>query len=228
MLWNTGNKISIFVKPPEPSFPENLKREYWSLWHWQDVVADWNWNGYENHLMDVVVYSSTEMVELFLNGKSLGKKETSMATRYAATWQVPYQAGILRAVGLNKNTLVAETKLESAGKPVALKMTCDRSRIKADGQDLSYITIELVDEKGRTDPKARNMVDFKISGPGRIVGVGNADPMSIESYQLPRRSAWKGRCLVIIKSQKEEGEITVSASVDGIAGSEITIKSGED
>jgi len=79
-------------------------------------------------------------------------------------------------VGLNKKTRVTETTLESTGKPVALKMTCDRSHIKADGQDLSYITIELVDEKGRTDPKARNMVDFKISGPGSIVGVGNADP----------------------------------------------------
>jgi len=88
VLWQTGNKISIFIKPPEPSFPENPKREYWSLWHWHDVVADWNWGGYENHLMDVVVYSAAEMAELFLNGKSLGKKETSMATRYTATWQV--------------------------------------------------------------------------------------------------------------------------------------------
>jgi len=225
ILWNSGNPVSIFVRPPEPSFPVNPKREYWSIWHWDDVVADWNWSGHENSTLDVVVYAAMENVELFLNGTSLGKKAAGMANRYTATWQVPYQPGVLRAVGYNKRSRIAEAKLETTGKPVTLKMTCDRSQIKADGQDLSYITVELLDESGRIDPKAGNVVDFKISGPGTIVGVGNADPMSTESYQLPSRKAWRGKCLVIVKSQTGEGKITVQASVAGIRGSEITITS---
>jgi beta-galactosidase len=227
VLWQNGSRVSIFVKPPQPSFPVNPKREYWSLWHWNDVVADWNWNGYENQRMEVHVYSSCERVELFLNGKSLGIKETNSLNRFTGIWQVPYVAGVLKAVGLNKNRKATETVLETTGKPVAIKLFADRQQIKANGQDLSYITVELEDEKGLRDPKAENQVDFEISGPGTLEAVGNANPMSTESYQLPGRKAWKGRCLVIVKSGKEKGDILLSASSAGLKNAKIIIRSGE-
>jgi beta-galactosidase len=224
-IWENGNNVSVFVKPPVPSFPVNPKREYWSLWHWQDVVADWNWNGYENKPFEVEVYSSCESVELFLNGKSLGKKETNFTTRYMATWQVPYQPGVLEAVGRNNRKKVTASNLETAGKPVEIRMQADRSLIKANGQDLSYITVELTDGKGIRNPKADNLINFTVTGPGTLVATGNADPMSTESYQQPCRKAWRGRCLVIVKSEMEKGKITVCASVDGIKSSEIIITS---
>ena len=103
-------------------------------------------------------------------------------------------------------------------------MTADRSQIKADGQDLSYITVELVDEKGVRNPKAENLVSFELSGPGTIVAVGNANPVSLESFQQTQRKAWKGRCLVIVKSGKEQGEVKLKASVVGLQSKEVVIR----
>ena len=95
--------------------------------------------------------------------------------------------------------------------------------IKADGQDLSYITVELTDVNGVRNPKAENLVKFKIEGKGTIVGVGNANPVSVESYQLPQRKAWQGKCLVIVKSTEKAGTITLTASTDGLQSSKVVI-----
>ena len=94
-LWMT-NQLSLFVKPPKPSFEENPDRQSWSKWHWLDAVADWNWKGHENKPLEVSVYSSCEEVELFLNNKSLGRKKTNRSTEFKAIWEVPYQAGELK------------------------------------------------------------------------------------------------------------------------------------
>jgi beta-galactosidase len=102
-------------------------------------------------------------------------------------------------------------------------MSPDRSEISADGQDLSYVTVELTDKNGIRNPKADNLVKFTINGEGTIVGVGNANPVSIESNQLPQRRAWKGRCLVIIKSTGKPGTISLSADADGIPSTNLNI-----
>ena len=229
VLWKE-NQVSIFVKPPKPSFPLNPQKKYWSKWEWHDVVADWNWSartpsetGYEKKRFEVEVYSSCEEIELFLNDKSLGKKKTSSENKFKVTWKVRYTPGTIKAVGYRNNTSVATSQLTTAQNPSKIKLSADRAAIKADGQDLSYITVELVDEKGIRHPKAEDLLKFSITGPGIIVGVGNANPMSLESYQLPERKAWQGRCLVIVKSTKKEGKITLSASADGITSSQLTI-----
>ncbi len=221
-LWKES-QLSIFVKPPKPSFPINRKKEYWSKWNWHDVVADWNWRGKEKKRFRVDAYSSCEEVELFLNGKSLGKKKTSVDNKYTASWNVRYQSGILKAVGYRNSQPVSEAQLQTAGEPGKIDMRADRASIKANGQDLSYITIELLDSAGIRNSKADNLLQFSISGPGEIVAVGNANPMSIESYQLPRRKAWQGRCLVIVKSTNKPGKIELTASVDGFPASTIAI-----
>jgi len=220
-LWKE-DQVSVFVKPPKPSFPLNPDKQSWSKWEWHDVVADWTWPGQENKPMEVSVYSSCPEVELFLNGKTLGKRPTNRDTKFMATWQVLYQPGILRAVGYTNRKQIALSQLQTA-KPVSkIKLSADRSTIKADGQDLSYITVELTDADGIRDPKAENLVKFKIDG-GTIVGVGNANPMSLESYQLPRRKAWHGRCLVIVKSSDKVEKITLTAAVSGLPSSKLVI-----
>lgn len=223
-LW-MENKVSVFVKPPQPSFPLNPKRQSWSKWHWHDVVADWNWPGYENTEFEVNVYSSCEAGELFLNGKSLGKKETNRATQFQAVWKVPYQPGELKVVGYHKGKQVSQSVLATAAETKVIKISADRNKIKADNQDLSYITVELTDEKGIRNPKEERLVKFEIEGEGSIVGVGNANPVSTESYRLPQRKAWQGRCLVIVKSTGKAGIVRLTASAEGLNPVQVEIQS---
>ena len=210
VLWKE-NQISVFVKPLKPSFEPNPKRAPWSKWHSPDVVANWNWKGHENDSMEVSVYSSCPQVELFLNGKSLGKKATGRFNKYMATWQVAYQPGELKAVGYDGRKKINSAELHSAGEPAHIKLMADRTNIKADGQDLSYVTVELTDDKGYRNPDAENLLKFEIEGAGSIAGVGNANPISVESFQQPQRKAWLGRCLVIVKSAKKAGDILLKS-----------------
>jgi beta-galactosidase len=227
-LWKP-DQLSIFVTPPKPSFATNPHIEPWSKWNWLDAVADWNWKGYENKPIQVSAYSSCGEVELFLNGKSLGKKETNRSTKFMATWDVPYQNGKLEAIGYDDGKKVNQAVLNTASAPVAIKLTADRTQLKGDNQDLSYITVELVDKSGNINPRAENLMHFKVSGPAVIAGVGNANPMSTESYQLPQRKAWRGKCLVILKttgnSIPKPEQIILTVSADGIQPKNITLQS---
>ena len=216
VLWEHGQKVWMFVTPPEPSFEPNPKRMDWSKWHWHDVVACWNWEGQEGKELEVVVYSACEEVELFLNGKSLGKKETSRDTELTAKWQVPYEAGVLKAVGFDQGKKAEVCELHTAREQSQIRLSADRTKIKADGQDLSYVTVELVDSKGVRHPKADNKVEFEIEGPGSIVSIGSSNPMSVESYKWPYRKAYQGRCLAIIKSTEQEGVITLTAKTGNL------------
>ncbi len=223
-LWE-DNQLSLWVTPPEPSFELNPERQSWSKWHWFDATDDWNWPGNEGKALEVSVYSSCDQVELFLNGKSLGRKPTNRTTRFIASWQVPYQAGTLKAAGYKGRNQVNISELKTAGDPVQIKLMADRPVIKADGQDLSYITVELTDANGLRNPKSENLVTFSIDGPGTIVGVGNANPVSLESYTIPQRKAWHGRCLMIVKSDPKAGPIIIKAIAPGLNPASIEINS---
>ena len=221
-LWQE-NQLSVFVKPPQPSFEVNADRIDWSKWHWFDVVSDWSWKGYENKPFEVSVFSSCEQVELFLNGKTLGKKHTNRNTKFMASWTVPYQAGTLKAIGYKGQNKMKVAELSSAGETTQIKLTADKTKIKADGQDLVYVTVELTDENQTINPKAENLIKFTVEGGGTIVGVGNANPVSIESYQQPQRKAWRGKCLVIVKSDRQAGSLKLTATGDGVKSASIEI-----
>lgn len=221
-LWKK-NQVSVFVKPPQPSFELNTARQDWSKWHWYDVVDSWNWQGQEGKPLEVDVYSSCTAVELFLNGKSLGKKNTNRQTQFKETWMVPYQSGELKAVGYEGKKKVSESILRTAAAPDRIKLSADKNEILSDNQDLSYVTVELTDTKGIRNPLSDQSVTFTIEGPATIVGVGNANPMSVESYQASTRKAWQGRCLVVIKSGKEKGNVKLTASAAGVTSASITL-----
>jgi len=223
-LWKS-NQLSIFVKPPKPSFIENPNRQPWSKWHWLDVVADWNWKGYENQPLQVNVYSSCEEVELFFDSKSMGRKKTDRSTEFKALWEVPYQAGELKAIGYKGKVQVNASILSTADEPSQIGLFADRNGLKADGQDLSYVTVNLLDSKGMRHPNAENLVKFEINGPGKIIGVGNANPLSTESFEVSQRKGWQGRCLVIIKSEQTAGKIVLKATSDGLKAAIVEINS---
>jgi beta-galactosidase len=221
-LWKE-EQLSIFVTAPKPSFTIDPKTASWSKWNWFDVVADWNWKGYENKPLTVNIYSSCRQVELFLNNKSLGKKETNRATKFVATWDVPYQPGELKAVGYDGDKKVNTAILRTADAPAKIQVSADRTKLKADNQDLSYVTVELTDAKGTINPRANNLIHFKVEGPGTIVGVGNANPESVESDRQPQRKAWHGKCLVIIKSTHKPGNILLTVSADKLSGKSVIL-----
>ncbi len=223
-LWKK-NQLSLFVKPLQPSFPVNPKKEDWSIWNWDDVVSDWNWEGYEDSTFEINIYSSCNEVELFLNNKSFGKKSTNRSTKFMAVYNVPYKAGELKAIGYENGKQVNIYVLKTANKPTQIKLTADKNKINANGEDLSYITVELVDENGIRNPKAENLIHFTIEGAGTITGVGNANPVSIESYQQPQRKAWQGKCMAILKSKKQPGKIILKVIADGIKSTQIIISS---
>jgi beta-galactosidase len=220
VLFKNDNKLSCFVISPTPSF--KLKNE--SPWGWEDIKPSWTWPGYEGKNMDVVAYSACDSVQLLLNNKLVGMKLTSRATEFKATWQVPYQKGILKAVGYIKGVKAAEWQLTTAIKPAKIHLTADRTSIKADGQDLSYITVEITDKNGVLNPQANNQINFSIEGDGNILAVGNSNPTSIESFQQPTRKAFEGKCLVIVQSVKQAGEIRIKAASENLKGAEVIIK----
>lgn len=156
--------------------------DYLTCW-WKNEPAlflapHWNWKGKEGKEIDVWVYSNCQEVELFLNGKSLGKK--AMPKDSHLEWKVPYDPGTLSAKGYNEGKTAAEAKEETTGEPVSVALSADRSTIKSDGEDVSVVTVEVLDDQGRPVPTAGNEVQFSLEGPGRIIGVGNGDPICHE------------------------------------------------
>jgi len=223
-LWKE-NQISVWVTPPTPSFALNPEKQSWSKWNWNDAVGNWNWKGYEGKLMDVNIYSSCSQAELFVNKKSYGKKNTDRSTKYTATWQVPYEPGILQVVGYEGSKQIAKAELQTAEEPKQIKLSADRNIIKSDGQDLSYITVELTDDEGKRNPLAENQVSFEVEGPGTIAGTGNANPVSLESFQSSCHQAWQGKCMVIVKSDTIPGKIILRATSAGMKTASMEIES---
>jgi len=223
VLWRR-DQLSVFVRPPQPSFKENPDKADWSKWNWVDAVAEWSWKGYEGKPLEVNIYSSCEKVELFLNGRSLGVKTTDRSTRFIATFSVSYQPGELKAVGYRGGVVMQQAMLTTAGVPEKIRLTADRNQLKADGQDLSYVTVELTDKKGNIYPASENLLHFDITGDAKVVGVGNGNPMSLESFQQPHRKAWKGKCLVIVKAGRKSGQSVLKVSSEGLPATQIALE----
>ena len=222
-LWSEAPVSHIVVTPPVPSFPLNPDKAEWSVWDFPDVVDHWNFPGYEGKKMTVSVYSNCEQVELFLNGESLGKQENTADKKNTLVWEVPYVHGILKAVSYNKGNEVGTAALESAGKVEKIRLSADRTEIVADGNDLSYITLELVDSKGIRNQLAEELVEFFIEGDATIEGVGNANPMSVEGFVASSRKTWRGSNLLVVRSGKTSGKVIVTAKVQGLPVANIII-----
>jgi beta-galactosidase len=225
VLWQheEGYPVSIFVKPPVPTFEMSPDKEEWSKWNWHDLVADWNWKGHENEKLEVIVYCMYPEVELFLNGQSQGKMKTNRESQWIAKYQIPWQPGELKAIGHAPTEEKGSCVLKSAGKVESIKLTADRDLIQANGQDLCYVMVDLLDEKGIRHPKAEDLLNFSIEGPGSIAAVASSNPRSVESFQQSRRKAYQGRCMVIIKSGREAGTVTLKAGSVGLTSTEIQI-----
>ena len=207
-------------------FPKDVFYYYQSWWTDQPVLhlfPHWNWTGQEGKGIDVWCYSNCRQVELFLNGQSLGRK--TMPQYSHLEWKVKYEPGTLGAMGYDgEGKLIAETRVETTGEPAAIMLEPDRIIITADGEDVSLVTLKIVDSQGRTVSTADNEVTFSISGAGHLLGVGNGDPACHESDKSDRRSAFNGLCLAIIQSSRAPGVITIQADSPGLKSATATLK----
>jgi beta-galactosidase len=220
ILWNGGDRVYATVRLPEPEGQKTVVAG-WAVF---PTLPSWTWPGQEGKTLQVEVYSGVEKVRLFLNGKLIGEKSTGREQEFKAMFDVPYAPGTLKAVGVKGDRAVAESVLTTAGRPARIRLTADRSAVRADGQDLSFVTVEAVDADGRFQMNADQHVQFAINGPGAIAAVGNADGRDTEPYQGTRRKLYQGRALVIIRTSKQGGPIRLTATAPGLSDAVVTIE----
>jgi hypothetical protein len=188
-----------------------------------NIAPTWNLQLSEGAVANVVCYTNCEKVELFLNGKSLGEKAQSEGQNRTLTWQVPYSAGTLKAVGKNGGATACAFELKTAGAPRNLQLSADLMSIPADGRSLSHVVVNVTDEAGVPIYAAQDQVNFELTGPGRIIGVDSGDMRSHESFQAPTRKLFQGKCLVIIQSTQKAGTIKLTATATGLTPATATV-----
>lgn len=217
----TPSRSSYFGIIDLAGFPKD--RYYLYQAHWRPdypmahILPHWTWPGREGQITPVHVYTSGDEAELFLNGKSLGRKRKG-EFEYRLRWDdVKYEPGVLKIVAYKDGKKWATDKVETAGPAAQLELAADRAKITADGNDLSYVTVTVADSKGRLVPRSKNHIKFDIEGPGEIVAVDNGDATSFEPFQAKERNAYNGLALVIVRAN-QPGKITLTAHADGLAG----------
>lgn len=206
-------------------FPKDGYYAYKAAWGNDPVVhifPHWNWSGKEGDSIKIHCYTNCEEVELFLNGKSVGKQK---AVPYAKLiWNLVYKPGKLEARGYKGGTVIAKDLVETTSKPSRVVLNSDVNTLKADGCDVAVIRVAIKDDKGRVVPTANNLVKFSIEGPGKIIGTGNGNPTSHEPDKACQRMAFNGYCMVLVQADKQAGEIRLKASSETLKESEVILK----
>ena len=206
-------------------FPKDVYYMYQSEWTDKPVLhifPHWNWK--KGDTVDVWAYTNCAEVELFLNGKSLGTKK-KIGDELHLMWKVPFTPGTLKAIGRTGGKEILTQEIKTAGAPANIVLEADRKVISADGNDLSFVTVKVVDEAGTLVPDADNLIHFTISAEGKIAGVDNGLQTSLESFKAHERKAFNGLCLSVIQSNEKAGRITLEATSDGLQRSSIVIES---
>jgi beta-galactosidase len=224
LLYNNTEKLYMAVLEPDPD-PLEIKTTWWAVW---PTWESWTWPEYSGKAIKVEVYSKYPRVRLYLNDKLIGEKPTTEKEEHKAEFEVPYSPGTLNAVGVDNDKEIESTVLQTSGEAAKIKLTADRKGLIANGQDLSFVTIEVTDKEGILQPNAVNRLHFKIEGAGIIAGVANADMKDTDSYVGNTHKAWHGQALVVIKSTHETGDINLTVSSGGLSGATLNIKAISD
>ena len=209
-------------------FPKDFYYLYQSEWTDKPVLhifPHWNWE--KGKQVDVWTYTNCDEVEFFLNGKSLGKRK-QQPDIFHLMWRVDYQPGTLKAVGKKDGNEILVKEIKTAGAPYKIEAVADRKKIKADGTDLSFITVRILDKDGTLIPNADNLIHFDVTGEGKIIGVDNGLQTSHESFQANFRHAFNGMCLGVIQSTEKKGKIKLIVKSDGLKSASIEIVSSEE
>ena len=231
ILWKTGiDPVAVFVRQPEGTedlpdrhfFPIEPPHLDWSL---DDVHPSWTWPGQENRPLDVDVYSEFPEAELFLNGKSLGRRAVGLENEYKAVFKVPYAPGNLTAIGYRDGREAGRWTLRTAASPAQAHVSMDRLRMAANGEDLAYLTVELQDANG-VPIYARDgdrEVRVRVRGAGALAGMGNGNPMDASSFESGVRKTFHGRAVAVIRAGTAAGPVIIDVEVEGLPGRQIRL-----
>lgn len=230
VLWKTGiDPVAAFVEQPAGTadLPDrDFFKEHPELdWSLHDLHQSWSWKGQEGKPLKVVVYAEHPEVELFLNGRSLGRKPVSRQTQYQATYTVNYVPGRLVAVGYHDGKAADRWELNTAGAPAAVKLTTDRVHVRANGEDLVYVSAELVDANGVAVYARDGDRKFRVTvkGAGTLAGAGNGNPMDAASLQSGERTTFHGRLVAVVRAGVEAGPIEVEFAGEGLPAQRVRV-----
>ncbi|MBO5298069.1 MAG: DUF4982 domain-containing protein [Candidatus Homeothermus sp.] len=207
-------------------FPKDVYYMYQSEWRPDKTVLHlfphWNWT--PGQTVDLLAYyNNADEVELFVNGKSQGVRSKGDG-EYHVMWRVPFEPGTIKAVSRKAGKTVAEQVIKTAGEPAQIRLTPDRATIAADGNDLSFVTVEILDSDGNLCPTAVNEVTFTVEGAGQNEGVDNGNPISLERFKADSRKAMAGKALLIVRNNGKKGDINVKAVSPGLSDATVTLK----
>ncbi len=228
------NHSSVFGIIDLASIPKDRYWLYRSVWNREEptlhILPHWNWEGREGEVTPVWVYTSYPEAELFVNGLSHGRRakcDSTLMHRYRLMWNdVRYEAGEVRVVAYDsEGNAVAEKSIVTAGKPYALRLEPDRTTLRADGEDLAYVNVSVVDRAGNPCPTDTREVRIKVQGAGSFRAMANGDPKSLELFHLPKMHLFSGQLTALVQSAECAGEIVIEASAAGLKTCRLTIKS---
>ena len=221
-------------------FPKDGYYFYQSQWTSDPVLhlfPHWNWPGREGQIIPVMCYTNCDTVELIVNGKSFGTKgyefpQQGMFEDYGhypprarvlrttsdlhLSWDVPYEAGTIQAIGMRNGKTVAREQIVTTGEPAAIKIAVENPSPSADGRDVAHLTIQVVDSDDRIVPTAGNEITLDLDGPARIIGIDNGDPTDHDSFKSNHCKAFNGLCLAILQTNRQPGPIHVTAHSPGL------------
>lgn len=227
------NHSSMFGIIDLASIPKDRYYLYRSVWNKEaetlHILPHWNWEGREGEKTPVFVYTNYPSAELFINGKSYGRqikhKNGTVENRYRLMWHdAVYQPGEVRVVAYDEQgNPVAEKTVRTAGKPHHIELVTDRSSLQADGKDLAYVTLRIVDKDGNLCPNDGRLVSFKVKGAGKYRASANGDPTCLDLFHKPEMHAFGGMLTVIVQSGEKAGEIELQATAKGIKTGTIRI-----
>ena len=219
VVWGRS-KLEMAVLRPAPS--GKVQRP--TTWGWYDELRSWTWTPDKDQPLTVRIYTTGDHIKLLLNGKEAGSADVSLNTNLTAELSVPYAPGELKAVAFKDGKPFGEMSLKTVGAPYRVALYPDGSSLKADRNDLSFVMAHILDKEGNLVPDAVAEVSFKVSGPGELAAIGNANPREMDSFHAPRRRTFQGRCLAIVRPSGAPGQITVQATSAGLEPASLSLQ----
>lgn len=228
------SRSSYFGISDLAGLPKDRFYLYRSRWNTKDetlhILPHWNWKGREGEITPVFVYTNYDSAELFVNGKSMGiqkKNNSSPQNRYRLMWNdVKYEPGTVRVVAFDSNgKIAAESEVKTAGDPYKIVLNADRETIKADGEDISFVTVSVVDKNGIPCPTAINELQFKVTGAATYRAACNGDATSLEIFHENKMKLFSGKLVVLVKAVKTAGAIQLEVTGNGLQKGKINLKS---
>lgn len=217
-------------------FPKDVYYMYQSEWTDKQVLHLFpHWNAAANgssgwtngEPVDVwAYYNNADEVELFVNNRSVGKR-TKTDSSLHVMWQVPFEAGVIKAVSRKNGKIILQKEIKTAGAPVKIALLADRKKLKADGTDISFITVKLLDKNGNLVTGSDHLIEFTVSGAATLAGTDNGYQADTLSLKNNKRSTWKGLALAMVQSSSKKGNITVTAKAAGLKPAVISLVTGE-